>query len=318
MRKTQYLRRTIGALVLFAAGISPFAVYIALKATETTPPPAWPSDVAIVTAEAGALRSLALVHFRSPTEAMIVRFPIETSLNVPAAGALRALTAYGIGGAPMLARGFGETVGVTTPFWAEWTAGAAAGREPDRTNLGPNAADVVALIANPATPVVTAPGRTETQSGVQYYLLDRAGLSLVLRGLAPPTPTAVASPTPTPTPSGTPSGVSVEVLNQGGTTGAAAEIANRLQSAGYLDVRTGNSSRRAIEGVIVYYTAGAQSAGEAVARVIGSSVADVAPLPSTLQTNADVLVLVGREPSRPPTTTTTSSPTPSESEVVVP
>lgn len=323
MRKTHYLRRTIGVLVLLAAGISPFAVYIALKATEPAPKIAWPADVAVATAEAGQLRSLSLIHFTSPTDAMIVRFPIETSLNVPAAGTLRALTAYGIGGAPMLARAIGETVGVDAPYWALWSRGASAGRAPDSSNLDAHTSDVVALIADPTTPVTTAPGTIVTRSGVPYYELDRTKLALVLQGLPLPVATS-PRPSPSPSPTTSPAGASataVEVLNQGGSAGAATDVASKLQQAGYVDIKVGNSPRRDIDGTVVYYkTSRAQA--EAVARVIGSAVTQIAELPSSIATTADVLVLVGRSPrtagSTPRRSTPQSSPSPSESAVVVP
>lgn len=327
MPKKHSLRRILGALVLIAAGMSPFGAYIALKATEPDPTPAWPSNVAVITAENGSLASIAMIHFLAPPTPIIVRFPIETSLNVPGAGSLRAVTAYGIGGAPMLARGLQQTAGVATPFWALWSRGSAAGRPPDSSNLGELAADVVAIIANPSTPVTTAPGTIEVRSGVAYYELDRERLDGELDGtaVAPPTTAPPVSPSPSAAPL-SPAATSVEVLNQGGPAGAASAAADKLKAAGYTDVRVGNSPRRDIDGTVVYYKT-SREAGDAVARVLGSSVTQVTRIPSSIDTTAEVLVLVGREPRRavssprtaprPNTPPPSPSPSPSPSDDVI-
>lgn len=320
MQKNQYVRRIVGAIILIGAGLSPFMFYIGLKLTEPAAQPTWPSGIAVATGERDELQSLALIHFLDGRP-MIVRFPIETSLNVPAAGTLRARTAYGIGRTAMLARALQETLGVAVPYWAEWRSGATAGRPPDATNLGTHVQDAMAIIARTDVRVVTAPGRVEQRANLQYYILDLRQLALILRGLAPsatPTPT----PTPSPSPSASEQAVSVEVLNQGGEAGAATDIATRLQQAGYLEIRAGNSTRRAINGITVYYAAD-RTAALRVAQIIGPSVTAVAPLPDGIDTTADILVLVGRTATatpRPRTTPPRSSPTPSPSgsDVVVP
>lgn len=297
-------------MILIAAGLSPFAFYIGLKLTEPAAQLSWPGDIAVTTADGENLQSLALIHFRDGIP-MIVRFPVETSLNVPAAGTLRAGTAYGIGGSSMLARALQETAGVAVPYWAEWRSGA-AGRPPETSNLGKHVEDAIGIIASPEVRVVTAPGRVESRSGLQYYILDPRELALILSGLAPPaSPAATPSPSPSPTTSPSVAPVSIEVLNQGGESGAATDIASTLQQAGYVQIRVGNSTRRAISGITVYYKSDRTTALR-VAEAIGSDVSNVAPLPSGIDTTADILVLVGRTatPSSP-RSTRPASPSPS-------
>ncbi len=299
--RIRMLRRLAGTAGVVLVAISPFIVYATLRAAPSETVVAWPRDVALITSSNGSLATLSLLHFRDGgSQQTIVRFPSETSLDVPDAGSLRALTAHAQGGAPLLARALSNTLGISVPYWAEWDS-LKPGGDPRRTNLGASTERVVIILAAAEARVANAPGAVRDRLGIRYFTLDKIALQLLLAGELTPSPSA--------SPGLDRRAIQIEVLNRGGETGAAAAVASLLQSAGYADLQAGNSKGRAVEGVIVYYRTGASRvAAEDVAELIGERVASVGLLPGNLETDADILVLVGRDTSSP-----SPSPSPSPS-----
>lgn len=93
-----------------------------------------------------------------------------------------------------------------------------------------------------------------------------------------------------------PATVSVLVANATGGAGVAGTNASKLQAAGYSKTDTANAGTRPTS--VVYFTPGADAAGQAVAAVLGIPATSVQALPSPppLDTRgASVVVLIGTD-----------------------
>ena len=119
-----------------------------------------------------------------------------------------------------------------------------------------------------------------------------------------PTPEPTGAPTPGPTPEPTleptPAPVSrtagVSVLNNTGIGGLAAQVAGRVQDAGWTDVRTGNW-RGQISQNTVYYPPGLQDAAQTLAADLGIS--RVAPAVANMRADRLTVIVVERPSSSP-------------------
>lgn len=118
---------------------------------------------------------------------------------------------------------------------------------------------------------------------------------------ATPTPEPTAEPTPVPPPpEPTPAPVSrtagVSVLNNTGIGGLAAQVAGRVQDAGWTDVRTGNW-RGQIPQNTVYYPPGLQGPAQTLAADLGIS--RVSPAVANMRADRLTVIVVERPSSSP-------------------
>lgn len=375
MKVRRRIFRAIEVVALVVVALAPFIVYAGFKITRSEPERPWPADVALAAERGDGLRGVALLHYGPDGEPMVVRFPAETVLRLPGMGQMRALTAYPIGGAQLLADGLANTLGATVPYSAsgeaveggnslpadalgapiygqdpnlepspspsptETTTGRPKTRaqlereEEERRikeeqkrrrlelkerglafvwdppelftadNLEGRALEVVQLLEKVRTSkvaVANAPGRWRGSFSSRTFVLDKRALQTVLEtGVIPgslrarPTASPSARPrTTAPLSRATRSRLRVEVLNAGGTAGAARKAADALRAAGYRIARVGNFTGGARRDILVYYRKDAR-AGTDAGTIIGSG-AKVSKMPASFRSTADVLILIGR------------------------
>ncbi len=321
-RFPQRVRRVIGTLTMVAVGLAPFITYAAFRKAGGGENAPWPSPVALTSASGGKLTGIALLQPGNPQ--ILVRFPLESLLDVPGGGRLRAATAYRVGGAALLARGLAATGGFAVPYWAHWTGPSIdSGAGAPSTNLGAHVPQVTALLATQGSTLdqLPAPGRVAEGSSFDSYVVDAAALRTMLGIVSripsllpsiPPSPsiTPSPSPTPSPTPSVTapdPARITVVIFNQGAPSGSATRLSKRLIDKGFALTRVGDAPEETVTGNFVYYT-GSRAEADLVARALGFP-APIAVAPQRYS-NADVTVVLGRDrasstrsPSSSPTTT---------------
>lgn len=226
---------------------------------------------------------------RSPS---LMEFPVETLLEVPGTGRIRAVTLFNIEGAEELGAALEETIQRRAPFWVH-----IHGTSPPRSltgashNLGSHSSEVDRYLARVGAGihVIPAPGEWLSQSQTRSFEPDAARIRVRLRNpnLALPSPNSPGESAD----SLDRSSITVEVLNAGASAGAAARMSDVLRAQGFSISRVGDFPGERVEGIVVYYRT-SRLHGDAVAAVISSNVT-ARRLPSTVTTTALVLVLVG-------------------------
>lgn len=318
-RQIHKIRYVVSGVLMLAIALAPFVVFKFADALRTEEGREWPSLVSITSAERDSLRSVAVLRML-PTP-VLVKIPLDASLDVPNAGRLRASTAYHISGAASMPSALTSTIGLPVGYYAHFDAVTDALKS---TDLGPRTSEVAAALNQAQT--VSAPGKIIEGTYFNTIQMDLVTVRAILRGGAlpastsTPTPTIITTPTASARPGLDPARITIQVLNQGAATGAATRMTQDLQDKGFTLARVGDTPSETVTGSFIYFTR-----DEGMALFVKTRMEldgfTVDSLPSSYRQSADVVIVLGRtgsaSTSRPrPRSTPASSPTPQETTTV--